>query len=90
MTLCSSPSIGGHSSCQTTNLNGKGFAKALKIVVAFRLLSWLWITNPQMDMQAYIEALSFDVQSLFNAMSDSTLQQMDKSIKASMILGVLV
>lgn len=50
--------------------------------------AWLHFTDLQQDTQAMIEDLSFEEDKLFNNTLDMVLQDLDKSIKTSRILGM--
>lgn len=62
-------------------------AKTLTTGVAIRRHSWLRVTSLLPDSKAAIEDLPFDGEGLFHASTDSTLQEIDKNLKASRTLG---
>lgn len=63
-------------------------SKTLATAVALRRHSWLRSTNLQYDTRTVVEDLAFDGLGLFNAATDTTLQDREKSIKASRSLGI--
>lgn len=63
-------------------------SKTLATAVALRRHSWLRSTHLQPDTKAVIEDLPFDGLGLFNAATDTTLQERDKTIKVSKSLGI--
>lgn len=63
-------------------------AKTLSSAVGLRRYSWLRSSSLHPDTKTFIEDMPFDGEGLFNAATDSTLQDMDKKYKLSKSMSV--
>lgn len=64
------------------------FAKTVTSAVSLRRHAWLHSMDLQPDTRSIIEDLLFEGEGLFSTTTDTVLQEMDKSLKASRTLGV--